>query len=106
MTWIMGVNSIAARSILVSDVQVTFTKASGEKDYRDCLQKVYPLGKFIVGGFAGSGRIGFNSLAILNREVAREAEGAWDLNVVANTWGRRLLARVFRFSSEREKKCG
>ncbi len=42
----------------ISDIRVTFADGSE----RDCLQKVYPIARFIAAGFAGSVKIGFAML--------------------------------------------
>jgi len=42
----------------ISDIRVTFSDGSE----RDCLQKIYPIARFIAAGFAGSVRIGFEML--------------------------------------------
>ena len=42
----------------MSDVRITFSDGSE----RDMLQKAYPLGPYVIGGFAGSVRIGFELL--------------------------------------------
>ena len=107
MTWVVGCNSIFGHSYLVSDVCVTFTLSSGEKRYLDCLQKVYPLGKFIIGGFAGSVQIGLSIFANLQLEFSNVTEGnAWDLGIVVNTWFPRLVRRIFKKCPNNEQKLG
>jgi len=59
MTWIVGTASLFGNSILVSDICVTFTDNSGQQKHVDCIQKIYPLGQFVLGGFSGSVKIGF-----------------------------------------------
>lgn len=107
MTWIVGCNSLFGHSILVSDICVTFTSSSGEQAYIDCLQKVYPLGKFVIGGFAGSVKIGFSIFAVLQREFSSVNNGhAWSLDIVANTWFPRLVRRIFGMCPIAERRLG
>jgi hypothetical protein len=86
MTWIVGAPVMFGYGFAVSDVRVTL--ASGEE--RDCLQKVYPVGKFIAAGFAGSVRIGFAMLETLSSLLnVPEAEGddkAWDPVAISRWW--------------------
>lgn len=88
MTWIVGTNSPFGHAVLSSDIYVTFTeKLTGKKNYKDCVQKVYPLGRFIVGGFSGSIRIGFEIINFLNADLAKIADNeGWILDAVSNTW--------------------
>ena len=90
MTWIVGTPSIFGSSILVSDLCVTFTERDGTLRHVDCLQKIYPLGNFVLGGFAGSIRVGFTALALLRRELGTcPAGAAWNVRVISDTWLRR-----------------
>jgi hypothetical protein len=54
MTWIVGTPYGFGYGIGISDVRVTL----GDSGY-DCLQKIYPVGRFVAMGFAGSVKIGF-----------------------------------------------
>ncbi len=58
MTWIVGAAAPAGYAVGISDIRVTFSDGSE----RDCLQKIYPMARFIAAGFAGSVRIGFEML--------------------------------------------
>jgi len=107
MTWVIGVNSMFGIAILVSDVCVTFTLPSGEKRYLDCLQKIYPLGRCVIGGFSGSVRIGFRMMEYLRRQFEICPENSrWDLDMISNTWLPRVVRRIFNLSPENEKKYG
>jgi hypothetical protein len=55
MTWIVGAAAALGYSVAISDIRVTF----GDGSERDCLQKIYPMARFIAAGFAGSVKIGF-----------------------------------------------
>jgi hypothetical protein len=54
MTWVIGASSIFDYGAMMSDVRVTFSNGRT----LDLLQKAYPVGPYIVAGFAGSVRIG------------------------------------------------
>jgi hypothetical protein len=55
MTWVIGMRTMFGYSIGLSDVRVT----AADGRFVDCLQKVYPVGRDIILGFAGSVSIGF-----------------------------------------------
>lgn len=105
MTWIIGSAALFGSAILVSDICVTFTKEDGAQRHIDCLQKIYPLGRFVIGGFSGSVRIGFDILEVLQREFSNGPPGAaLDMNIVAHTWLPRVVRRVFRNAPEPEQR--
>jgi hypothetical protein len=56
----------------ISDIRVTFSDGSE----RDCLQKIYPMARFIAAGFAGSVRIGFGMLNGLAYQLRDAPENA------------------------------
>ncbi len=107
MTWVIGANSLFGHAFLVSDIRVTFTLADGEHSIKDCLQKVYPLGQFIAGGFAGSIRCGFQVLSGLSQLLSQAPEDtAWDLGLIANDWLPHDLKRLFEQCPEEEQQLG
>ena len=107
MTWIVGNASLFGSAFLVSDIQVTFTDQHGNHSFVDCVQKVYPLGRFVVGGFAGSVRIGFEMLEWLRQIFSQApATSAWILPDIANDWISSDLSNIFNNSPENEKACG
>jgi len=69
MTWIVGTGTMFGHAVLASDIHATLKYGKGEEHYIDCLQKIYPLGKFVVGGFAGSVKIGFSIISSLHRRA-------------------------------------
>ena len=96
MTWIVGTGTMFGHAVLASDIRATIKYSTGEELHIDCLQKVYPLGKFVVGGFAGSVKIGFSIIGHLQAELAMvDEESAWDLDIIANTWLPRAVRRIF-----------
>lgn len=107
MTWIVGKNTFFGHAILASDICVTFTSGTGEKSHVDCLQKVYPLGRFVVGGFSGSVRIGFSLLGDFQRELSTSPpDEAWNINIIANTWLPRVAKKIFKLSPQIEQHVG
>jgi hypothetical protein len=67
----------------ISDVRVTLADGSE----RDCLQKIYPVGRFLAMGFAGSVRIGFAMIDAISGYLKTDDDtGMWDLTAVANWW--------------------
>jgi len=75
----------------LSDIRVTLENGTT----RDCLQKVYPLGHFMLGGFAGSVRIGFAMIDALSALLGvAPPDQAWDPLEVAN-WLPADLRNIF-----------
>lgn len=105
MTWVVGASTAFGYGVVASDICVTF--ADGTQ--RDMLQKAYPVGRFIVAGFAGSVRIGFELLNDLQQflVVPKEAprDGAWQPEWVAENWYPRARA-VFDAAPTEERDCG
>lgn len=58
MTWIVGAAATTGYAVGISDIRVSF---DGGREL-DCLQKIYPMARFIAAGFAGSVEIGFRML--------------------------------------------
>lgn len=107
MTWVIGIAPPFGFSILVSDICVTFRRADGTEQRADCLQKIYPLGPFVLGGFSGSVRIGFGILSVIRAELSKVPDGqAWNLDVPLQTWLPRLVRRVFHKSPGLEQALG
>lgn len=107
MTWIVGTGTMFGHAVLASDIRATFKYSTGEESHIDCLQKVYPLGKFVVGGFAGSVKIGFSIMGHLQAELSMVDEGnVWNLDIIANTWLSRVVRRIFNSFPQSEKVSG
>jgi hypothetical protein len=83
MTWIVGMEPSFGYGIGVSDIRVTL----GDGTERDCLQKIYCVGRFIAAGFAGSVAIGFAMVDRLT-ELLRsdDPSRAWDPIAVSEWW--------------------
>jgi hypothetical protein len=89
MTWVIGASSIFGYGAIMADVRITFS--NGHE--RDMLQKAYPLGPYIIGGFAGSVKIGFELLHSLQYGMAPPASAGppdsvwtWEPVGVAHEW--------------------
>jgi hypothetical protein len=61
MTWIVGTPTPFGYSFALSDMRVTL----GDGRELDCLQKIYPVARYIAAGFAGSVKIGFHIIDAL-----------------------------------------
>jgi len=107
MTWIVGKTSLFGHAYLVSDIRVAFADASDNKSYKDCLQKIHPIGRFVLGGFSGSVRLGFELLECLRKEFGRAGpDRAWNVDIISNTWWPRLARRIFSRASPIEQRHG
>lgn len=107
MTWVIGTTSLFGHAILAADVCVTYTKPDGRYEYVDCLQKIYPLGRFVLGGFSGSVKIGFEILGSLNTRFNAIPENhAMDLDVAADAWLPGMLKQAFDSFGDKEKALG
>ena len=61
----------------------------------------------MIGGFAGSVKIGFRTLAELQYESSKLGDGQdWDLETIANTWWPMVAKEVFGKSEVEERKLG
>jgi hypothetical protein len=107
MTWIVGTPLPFGYSVLVSDICVTFNDISGQQKYIDCLQKIYPIGRFVIGGFSGSVEIGFRMLGVLSKELSNlPKDSAWDIDIISNNWWPRLAKHIFENSENSERTLG
>jgi hypothetical protein len=103
MTWIVAYPSIAGYASAMADIQVTVSAADGTRRYVDGLQKIYPVGKWILAGFCGNVRIGFcliDDLRTCLRTAANEPNWAWYPEVIATSWRRRARRIFARLNSE------
>jgi hypothetical protein len=102
MTWVVAASTLFGYGALYSDVRVTFRDGTE----RDLVQKAYPMGNYIAGGFAGSIKLGFmllqslaDSLAASEDEIDRVV---FDPVPVAIKWS--PLARSIFLSAEAEER--
>lgn len=71
MTWIIGCPTIFGYGFLISDVRVTLDG----KPSRVSIQKVHPVGHFLMAGFSGSVEFGFFIVAALQKSIAAHGPG-------------------------------
>src|SRR5262245_10302548 len=94
MTWVIGASSIFGYGVMLSDVRVTFP--GGRQ--ADLVQKAFGIGPFMVAGFAGSIKIGFQMLESLERLLVVPSDapqpGAWEPEKVAERW-KPIAANIF-----------
>jgi hypothetical protein len=102
MTWVIGTPTIFGYAIGLSDIRVTFSDGSE----RDCLQKIYPVGRFIAAGFAGSVAIGFALMSRINKLLwSSDVKSAWNPCEVARWWQSDARG-VFGSFGDSERKLG
>lgn len=93
MTWIVGMPFFLGYGLMVSDIRVSW---NGREE--DCLQKVFPVARFIGVGFAGSVYAGFVMLNELRKEYGlADRAHAWIPEFVAADWrprARTIYARI------------
>jgi hypothetical protein len=106
MTWVIGASSLFGYGVMLSDIRVRFP--SGRT--ADIVKKAYPVGPFIVAGFAGSVLIGFKLLESLREYLVLPPEAvgqnnAWKPQWVGDNWGP-MAKGLFDASPAREKRQG
>lgn len=102
MTWVIGGSTLFGYGFALSDICVS----CGEDKELDCLQKIYPVGKFIAAGFSGSVQLGFILLEDLRRFLTLpEKDTAWKPKWVALNW-RRRVRRIFNHAPKELRNLG
>jgi len=95
MTWVIGMPSMFGYCVGLADVQATITYSDGTKKYFDSVQKIYPVGKFIVAGFSGTIKTGFRLIDDLKKWSHLPERGvAWIPDCLVIKW-RRRARRIF-----------
>jgi hypothetical protein len=93
MTWVIGSPTMFGYCVGMADIQATYTLKDGKRVYGDCVQKIYPVGRFILAGFCGSIPAGFALLKDLRQYLQVSSEeaknGAWIPDYVSFDWQRR-----------------
>jgi len=90
MTWVIGAPTMFGYSIALADIQVTLTYPDKSKKYLDAIQKLFPIGKFVVAGFSGDVEIGYLLMEDLRRWFfLPEKERAWIPDCLVMDWKRR-----------------
>jgi len=107
MTWVIGISTAFGYGIVLSDICVTYEK-DGKQETINALQKAYPLGPFIIGGFAGSVDIGLRMLRHLHeflRIPKSEGDYAWKVDWVAKNW-QPMAQKIFNKYPRNEQAAG
>ena len=102
VTWVVGGPGFTA-PFLAGDICVTFEHADGHKETHDCLQKIYPIARNILAGFAGSVDIGLRMLALLEQFYGPSYQS---LPRLAVRWFPRFARRFFSESPAAMRKHG
>ena len=109
MTWVVGASSILGYGVMISDVRITF--ADGTQS--DMLRKVYPMGPWMLAGFAGSVRVGMTLLDSLQRSLEaiippdrRDGHSfVFNPDAIAEQWGPHA-ADIFARMPQEEQALG
>jgi hypothetical protein len=107
MTWVVGAASVFGYGVMISDVRVTFP--SGQT--ADALRKAFPVGPYVVAGFAGSVYIGYQLLGSLEAflfvppSAAQADRLAWQPEWVAQHWSPEAK-RIFAAAPHLERRLG
>ena len=100
MTWVVGASTLFGYGVVISDIQVSCP----ESGFRmDVLQKAYPVGKYIVAGFAGSVYAGLTllqDLADFLHVADIAADECWEPQWVADNWQERARGAYGRLREE------
>jgi len=101
VTWVVGGGARFGYGVGMSDIRVSW-----DCGYKDCLQKIYPVGNFIIAGFAGSVWLGFYLINDLRNFLYHEDPNwAWFPEYVAIKWWRRAR-RIFSLADDKYKTHG
>jgi len=104
MTWVVGASTPFGYGAVISDIQVSNDEGLRE----DVLQKVYPVSRCIVAGFAGDILPGFflvDSLRDFLKSPLPATDGCWDPQWVADNWPEEAR-RVYRQIKEEYRPDG
>jgi len=102
MTWVIGGITSFGYGVGISDIRVSWSTGY----LKDCLQKVYPVGNFIIAGFAGSVLLGFKMINDLKQFLILDKPNeAWIPEWVAIKWYRRAR-RIFNSAPMSLQKLG
>jgi hypothetical protein len=97
VTWIVGTPTMFGYGFGISDIRVTL----GDGSEIDCLQKIYPVARWVAAGFAGSVQIGFALIESLSRwGNAVEEPYAMVPAVLAREWPASARTIFERFGEE------
>ena len=101
MTWVVGTPTMFGYGFGLSDIRVTV----GNGTEVDCLQKIYPVARWVAAGFSGSVQIGFALIDSLSRwGNAIEEPYAMVPAVLAREWPA-SARKVFEQFPENERRA-
>src|SRR5258708_5314845 len=98
MTWIVGTPTRFGYAAAISDIRVTV----GD-DHLDCLQKIYPVGKHLALGFAGSVQIGFEMVEVLRSKLTCSKDTAACRPQAVAKWWPEFAREVFAAASPEDQ---
>jgi len=104
MTWALGTPTMWGYAAGIADIRVSFPDGST----LDCLQKIYPVGRFIAAAFSGSVRLGFWAIEDLTKHLevpVAYADASWKPGWVVFKWWRRVR-RAFAQASAEDRTLG
>lgn len=95
MTWIIGSSVFFSGAVLISDIRLSFINSAEKPE--DCLQKIYPLGKQVIGGFSGSVLIGFEIMDQLRDQMSNQTSAvSCNIDILAHTRIPRIARRAYK----------
>lgn len=103
MTWVLGSGVTWGYGALVGDVRAVWSNGA----HLDCLQKIHPVGSWLMAGFSGSVQFGFETIADLRRRFGSAATGySYMPTAAAWRWHRRARRAFANAPTEiREMGC-
>lgn len=102
MTWVVGTPTMFGYGFGLSDIRVTL----GDGSEVDCLQKIYPVARWVAAGFSGSVKIGFSLIDSLSRwGNLLEESCAMQPAILAREWPASARKIFERFPDE-ERRAG
>lgn len=102
MTWILGAGVPFGYGALVSDIRAGWRDGS----HLDCLQKIYPVGPWLMAGLCGSVQFGFETLADLHQTFCEAPKGHSYLPTRAAWCWHRRARRKFAVASAEVRDLG
>lgn len=101
---IIGIAPVHGDGLLVSDARAEFTLMAKPRT-ADCIQKIHYIGPNVIGGFAGSVKLGFRQIAELKKQLGpAKPEYGWNIDQIAGNWLPRLFRSIFDQSESVEKE--
>lgn len=103
VTWIVGGPGFSV-PFLAGDICVTFAYDDGTEVRHDCLQKIYPIARNVLAGFAGSVDFGLRILRLAAQGI--RGSDYLDLPKSASEWFPGLARQHFSEAPEAEQEGG